>query len=279
MGPVAEMAARYASPDGHAVDSRIEVESIHVRERDTFTPLKKAVEPGATLTLDARIHVNSPLPRCRVDFSVVRTDGTIMFHGSPMVEGGALEVSEEELERAAGAAEAFAERLAASPPGHPLWGFAEASTSGNPRAMFESSPLSGQSNPIAPPLVMRVAGGEGEASAVFGVAYEGPPGHVHGGFVAAAFDEVLGMVQSLTGSPGMTGTLTVRYRRPTPLHRQVRFAARVDHVEGRKIFAVGELYDGEPLCAEADAIFVRVGTERFQELARERDRGMQEGRP
>lgn len=186
------------------------------------------------------------------------------------------EVSEDDLERAAVAAEAFAERLAASPPGHPLWGFAEASTSGNPRAMFESSPLSGQSNPVAPPLVLREAGTGGEATAVFGLAYEGPPGHVHGGFVAAAFDEVLGMVQSMTGSPGMTGTLTIRYRRPTPLHRQVRFTARVERVEGRKIFATGELFDGDTLCAEAEAIFIRVGTERFQELARERGRAMLE---
>ncbi len=50
----------------------------------------------------------------------------------------------------------------------------------------------------------------------FGVAYEGPPGYVHGGIIAAAFDEVLGMAQSLTGNPGMTGTLSIRYRRPDP---------------------------------------------------------------
>ena len=37
----------------------------------------------------------------------------------------------------------------------------------------------------------------------FGSAYEGPPGCVHGGFVAAAFDEVLGFVQSLGGQPGL----------------------------------------------------------------------------
>jgi lipopolysaccharide transport system ATP-binding protein len=87
MGPVAEMAARYASPEGQAVDSRIRVDSIDVRERGTFGSLKTAVEPGATLTLDARIQVNAPLPRCRVEFSIVRTDGAIMFQGSPMVDG------------------------------------------------------------------------------------------------------------------------------------------------------------------------------------------------
>ena len=48
----------------------------------------------------------------------------------------------------------------------------------------------------------------GIATVTFGSAYEGPPGCVHGGYVAAAFDEMLGFVQSLGGNPGMTARLT-----------------------------------------------------------------------
>ena len=66
----------------------------------------------------------------------------------------------------------------------------------------------------------------------YGTAYEGPPGSVHGGVVAAMFDEVLGMTQSLSGQPGMTGTLRIRYRRPTPLHRELRFEGTLDRVDG-----------------------------------------------
>jgi acyl-coenzyme A thioesterase PaaI-like protein len=105
----------------------------------------------------------------------------------------------------------------------------------------------------------------------FGAAYEGPPGCVHGGFVAAAFDEVLGYAQSLTGNPGMTGTLTVRYRRPTPLHTELRFEAHVDRVEGRKIFALGTLHAGETLCAEAEGIFVSIDRTRFRALVEARE--------
>jgi acyl-coenzyme A thioesterase PaaI-like protein len=97
----------------------------------------------------------------------------------------------------------------------------------------------------------------------FGAQYEGPPGHVHGGIIAAAFDEVLGMAQARTGRPGMTGTLTIRYRRPTPLHTEVVFEARVDRVEGRKIFAAGTLHAGETLCAEAEGIFISVDFSRL----------------
>lgn len=181
------------------------------------------------------------------------------------------EAPEEELMAAAEAAERFAERLGDLPSHRALWGFAEASNAGNTRAFFDSSPLIGMANPVAPPLEMSLTEDGVEGRATFGTAHEGPPGHVHGGMVAAAFDEVLGMAQSKTGQPGMTGTLTVRYRRPTPLHREVRFAGRVDRVEGRKIFASGTLHDGETLCAEAEGVFVSVDFGRFREMAAGRE--------
>lgn len=96
---------------------------------------------------------------------------------------------ESELLAAAEAAEAFARRLGAAPRGRQLWGFAESSNAGNPRAMFDNSPLIGLANPIAPPLTLTVDDDRVvRGTAVFGTAYEGPPGHLHGGIVAAAFD-------------------------------------------------------------------------------------------
>ncbi len=89
---------------------------------------------------------------------------------------------------------------------------------------------------------------------------------MHGGFVAAAFDEVLGFVQSTTGQPGMTGTLTIRYRRPTPLDTDLRFEATVQRVDGRKIFAEGRLYAGDVLTAEAEGIFISVDVGKMQKL-------------
>ncbi len=121
-------------------------------------------------------------------------------------------------------------------------------------------------NPLAPPVRVAVRDDKVIGHANFGVAYEGPPGHVHGGFIAAAFDEVLGMAQSLTGSPGMTGTLTIRYRRPTPLLTELVFEARVDRVEGRKIFTEGRLSAGGVVTAEAQGLFIAVGHERFVKM-------------
>ena len=108
--------------------------------------------------------------------------------------------------------------------------------------------------------------------AVFGAAYEGPPGCVHGGLVAAAFDEVLGFANSLSGHPGMTGTLTIRYRHPTPLQTELVFEARLDRVQGRKIFTSGELHAGDVRCAEAEGIFIKVEREKLRALHEARQR-------
>ena len=175
--------------------------------------------------------------------------------------------SEAQLVAAAEGAEKLLAVLEGAPRHRALRGFAESSNSGDARAMFDSSPMIGLGNPVAPPLRLSVVDDHVEGSAVFGTAYEGPPGHVHGGFVAAAFDELLGMAQSLTGNPGMTGSLTVRYRKPTPLHREIRFFGKVDRVEGRKIFTSGTLFDGETLCAEAEGLFISIDLERMRQLA------------
>jgi acyl-CoA thioesterase FadM len=89
--------------------------------------------------------------------------------------------------------------------------------------------------------------------------------------LAAAFDELLGMTQSLSGQPGMTGTLTVRYRRPTPLHHDLRFEGTLERVEGRKIFTRGRCFAGETLTAEAEGLFVRVDFQKLAEMMTKRE--------
>jgi acyl-coenzyme A thioesterase PaaI-like protein len=149
---------------------------------------------------------------------------------------------------------------------------AEASLSDHQDAFFlDFSPLVGPLNPLAPPIAMRVAeDGSVIGEASFGTAYEGPPGCVHGGFIAASFDEVLGFTQSLGGQPGMTANLSVDYRSPTPLHRPLRFVGRVEQIDGRKIHTVATLHHGETLCAEARGLFVSMRPEVFERLMKGR---------
>lgn len=164
----------------------------------------------------------------------------------------------DELRVAADRLERYAEHLKTHPRQYVTQGHPESSTAGDVGGFFDLSPLMGRANPLAPPLELWVEGNSIRGRAAFGWAYQGPPGHLHGGFIAATFDEALGFVQSTTGRPGMTGTLTVRYRKPTPLFTELRIEGTVQRVEGRKIFTEGRLYAGDSLTAEAEAIFISV---------------------
>ena len=183
----------------------------------------------------------------------------------------ATKAPQEELARAVDALEAIAVSLEGYPKGRLFEGFAESANSGDPHAFFDHSPIIGKANPIAPPLELSVRDGMVHGTARFGSAYEGPPGCVHGGHIAAAFDEVLGMTQSLGGAPGMTGTLTVKYRRPTPLHTDLRFEGELERVDGRKKLTVGRLYAGDDLTAEAEGIFISVDFSKIAELYARRE--------
>jgi acyl-coenzyme A thioesterase PaaI-like protein len=64
----------------------------------------------------------------------------------------------------------------------------------------------------------------------------------------------------------MTGTLTIRYRRPHPLHTEIRFEAELLRVEGRKIFTAGRSYADGELRAEAEGLFISVDFSKIAEL-------------
>ncbi|MBV9181458.1 MAG: PaaI family thioesterase [Acidobacteria bacterium] len=119
--------------------------------------------------------------------------------------------------------------------------------------------LDPNANPFSPPIRLTVANNKVLGHANFGASFEGSPGTVHGGFIAAAFDQLLFMTESLTGIPAMTGTLTVRYRKPTPLLTELVFEGVIDRVEDRKIFTRGTVSANGVVTAEAEGLFIAVG--------------------
>lgn len=157
-------------------------------------------------------------------------------------------------------------------------GVAEGALAKDHSSFIDFSPFIGVLNPLAPPIVVSFdETGDGADTAhhgavtgtcTYGAAYEGPPGCVHGGFIAAGFDEVLGFAQAASGTPGMTGSLNISYRSPTPLGREVRYVGRLDRVEGRKIFCSATLHHGDTLCAEAEGLFISMKPEVFERLLR-----------
>lgn len=145
--------------------------------------------------------------------------------------------------------------------------------------LFRLNPVIGRMNPVAPRFELEVRtdgpglnGTEVIARMALGLLYEGPMGMVHGGIIASLFDQLLSIANIDNGFGAFTGTLTVRYRQPCPLDIPITFRCRTDRVEGRKVFAVGELYiEDELVAAEAEGIFIQPPIERLAEIMDERE--------
>jgi acyl-coenzyme A thioesterase PaaI-like protein len=180
----------------------------------------------------------------------------------------ATDADEGELLGAAEEIEARARRFSAQPRMVNPPGVAEMALAGGMEIFHDRSPLMGLSNPMAPPLELSP---DPEANIVrgaviFGNAYEGAPGCVHGGFLSAALDEALGMACIFSNSPGMTGELTIRYLKPTPTKTPLRIEARLDRIDGRKIYTSGEIWAGELMTVRSTGLFISIAREKFEEL-------------
>jgi acyl-coenzyme A thioesterase PaaI-like protein len=111
-------------------------------------------------------------------------------------------------------------------------------------------------NPIAPPLeIHRDATGKSFCDFHLGAAYEGPPGHVHGGVAALILDHLLGEAASDGINPRLTGTISFRYVRATRLGH-LHAEAMTTRIDGVKTFAAGHLADEEGVTVEAEGVFI-----------------------
>ena len=115
----------------------------------------------------------------------------------------------------------------------------------------------GLRNPIAPPLhVQRFPEGRSSASFHLNALYEGPPGLVHGGVSALILDQMLGEAAAAGSSPGMTGRLSLSYRRPTPLGA-LSAEVWIVRVDGVKTTVKGHIKDGAGSpTVEAEGLFI-----------------------
>jgi acyl-coenzyme A thioesterase PaaI-like protein len=125
----------------------------------------------------------------------------------------------------------------------------------------------GKLNPQAPPIEWVVLpappppGSEPQpvevrARCTFTAAHGGSPSRVHGGVVAAALDEVVGVAAAAAGASGMTVALDVTLRAGTPFGVPVDIVGRYVRSEGRKRFASGDVLVDGNVTAHAELICV-----------------------
>ncbi|MEY9907461.1 acyl-coenzyme A thioesterase PaaI-like protein [Catenulispora sp. MAP12-49] len=155
-------------------------------------------------------------------------------------------------------AEALADRIGALPriPRTEADGVNASRARRHDTLLVERSTINGRGNPLAPPMRMWADGDVIRGEAYFTAPYEGPAGRVHGAWVAACFDEILGCAQGASGAFGYTGTLSITLRRATPLYTKITYEAGFSHREGRKIHGWGRCYADGRLTAEATGVFV-----------------------
>jgi hypothetical protein len=125
-----------------------------------------------------------------------------------------------------------------------------AAADGDGRVYLDHSRDIGSYNPCFPEYDVVVDGDVAAGTVTFPVAYEGPPGLVHGGFLAVFFDSVIQHHNCDVGVAGKTTNLELRFRRPTPLLTPLRFEIE-RAVDGDRIESTGRLFDGDRFCAEA----------------------------
>lgn len=87
--------------------------------------------------------------------------------------------------------------------------------------------------------------------------HQGPPGHAHGGSLAAVLDEAMGAAVWLQGHGVVAANLELDYRQPVPLGESVSVKAWSGEKGNRSIKAKAALYlaDGS-VAVEAKGVFV-----------------------
>lgn len=91
--------------------------------------------------------------------------------------------------------------------------------------------------------------------------FQGYPGVVHGGIIAAMLDEVASrtVMRGVPPRVVVTARLSIRYRKPVPVETPLRLVGRVVEDKGKVATVAGQLTDVNGLVlAEAEAVVVEV---------------------
>ncbi len=105
------------------------------------------------------------------------------------------------------------------------------------------------------------------AQVVFGKEAQGPPGHTHGGAVAAVLDESMGGASWLNGFTAMTAKLEINYRRALPLETEAFVEAWVESSKNNKIILRGKIVsDKDIVFAESTGLFIEKSKAHFKSM-------------
>lgn len=95
--------------------------------------------------------------------------------------------------------------------------------------------------------------------------FAGPPGHAHGGIIAALLDEAMSKANRVRGVVAMTRQMSVEYLRPVPLGARLTLTARHLSAHGRQHRCEARITDaaGQVLATGA-ALFIAIDPNCFR---------------
>ena len=106
------------------------------------------------------------------------------------------------------------------------------------------------------------------AKAWFGAKTMGPPGHVHGGAMAATLDEAMGAVCWMNGHHVVAATITISFLSMLPIETETIVQATIDRVEGRKIHLKSSIKNPSGrVVAEGSGLFIVLKDEALKALS------------
>jgi hypothetical protein len=182
-----------------------------------------------------------PLPETREIASLLRSVAGLVL---------SLEAPHAAVERLAAALRSAEQELRTLAPANPAPRIGRDAASDG-RIYLDHSRDIGAYNPCFPIYRIRVDGDRASGTVEFPIAYEGPPGIVHGGFLALFFDAVVQHHNCDVGQSGKTTSVAVTYRRPTPLLRELSFEVE-RAVDERAITSLARLLSGGKVLCEAE---------------------------
>jgi hypothetical protein len=194
--------------------------------------------PESTRTDDARFG-ETPLAQTVAAAGAMRRLSSLLLsleHAHPAVDAMLAKFAEWESELAASAPTDNAPRIGEVPD--------------DPRRVYLNHATDiGAYNPSFPEYRFdRIDAASATGWVCFPLAYEGPPGLVHGGFLGVFFDCVIQHHNCVTGLSGKTRSLAVTFRRPTSLLTELRFDITRSEIERGITSTARLLLDDEVLC-------------------------------
>jgi uncharacterized protein (TIGR00369 family) len=106
------------------------------------------------------------------------------------------------------------------------------------------------------------------AKAWFGSKTMGPPGHVHGGAMAATLDEAMGAVCWMNGHKVVAATITINFLAMLPIETETIVAASIERIDGRKVHLRSKIVDPSGrIIAEGSGLFIVLKDEALRALA------------